>query len=181
MSGVLQMVTTRAEAEPALRELLQVVQRAKARVEAEPLRDGRPAHVACAQAVLEMAIEWRMPDVERWAVAWLVAAGGVHFRLRWSSRARDGRIARTARAAGTVTAFAGDGRRVVLGTATGAVQEWTPSGLRMLRGGGDAADRVASVAVRSRPVDEHDPWWAAGAAQGRLWVDVRPAAVPFPT
>jgi hypothetical protein len=87
-----------------------------------------PPHVRCAQAMLEMAVEWRMPDVERWAVAWLLAAGGHHLRLRWSSRARDGRFRRESRASGRIQSIAATADRSVVGLVSGAVEGWGAGG-----------------------------------------------------
>lgn len=112
------------------------------------------AHILCAQAMLEMAVEWRMPAVERWAVAWLGATGGTHLRLRWSSRARDGRFRREAQASGPIVSIGSAADRAVLGLASGAVENWT-------RGGGlqpllpPTGSPVWALAVR-------DGWIVAG-------------------
>ncbi|MFC5886337.1 CHAT domain-containing protein [Kitasatospora sp. CM 4170] len=82
--------------------------------------------MAFAQTVLEVAVEWRMPEVERWAVAWLYALGSPFLRLRWSSRSRDGRFRRDGRATASVTTAVGAERAAMLGTASGAVERWAP-------------------------------------------------------
>jgi hypothetical protein len=84
-----------------------------------------PEPVRYAQAVLEIAVEWSMPAVERWAVAWLVAAGGSQFRLRWSSRSRDGKVRRDGLAATRITSIAGGQDRVVVGCESGSVEGWS--------------------------------------------------------
>ncbi|MBO1336876.1 CHAT domain-containing protein [Streptomyces sp. VRA16 Mangrove soil] len=81
-----------------------------------------------AREVLEIAVEWRMPAVERWATAWLFACGEPFLRLRWSSRSRDGRFRRDGHAAGRVSAVAGAADAVVVGTESGLVQRWTSAG-----------------------------------------------------
>ena len=89
---------------------------------------GASAAVLCAQFMLELAVEWRMPAVERWAVAWLTAIGGTHFRLRWSSRARDGRFRREIRMPEPIVTVAATTDRAVIGLASGSVSEWVLAG-----------------------------------------------------
>lgn len=104
-------------------DLLTALRHARSRVQEDPW--GSPEYVRYAQAVLEIAVEWSMPAVERWAVAWLMAAGGSHLRLRWSSRSRDGKVRRDARSASPVTALASGPGKVMIGTASGEVRTWT--------------------------------------------------------
>jgi len=109
-------------------ELIEVLSRAAARADADSGTHGVPVHMRCAQAMLEMAVEWRLPDVERWAVAWLMAAGGGHLRTRWSSRSRDGRFRREARASAPIVSVGEFRGRVLLGLKTGAVESWDKDG-----------------------------------------------------
>jgi sulfur carrier protein ThiS len=109
-------------------ELLEVLGRAAARADADSGAHGVPVHIRCAQAMLEMAVEWRLPDVERWATAWLMAAGGGQLRIRWSSRSRDGRFRREARASAPIVSIAEAGGRVLLGLKTGKVESWADDG-----------------------------------------------------
>ena len=109
-------------------ELLEVLSRAAARADADSGAHGVPVHIRCAQAMLEMAVEWRLPDVERWAVAWLMAAGGGQLRMRWSSRSRDGRFRQEARASASIVSIAEAGGHVLLGLKTGAVESWAEDG-----------------------------------------------------
>ena len=102
--------------------------------------------------MLEMAVEWRMPDVERWAVAWLLAAGGRHLRLRWSSRSRDGRFRQETRIAGRINSLAADHDRVVLGLASGSVIAWDPSGAQRLVLPPSGSRQVWAVAARDQRV-----------------------------
>ncbi|MFE9846224.1 CHAT domain-containing protein [Streptomyces goshikiensis] len=110
---------------PAGRELLLALRHARARVEGagEP---GTGTSADLARAVLEIAVEWRMPAVERWAVAWLCACGDPFLRLRWSSRSRDGRFRREGRASNGVNVIVGTRTAAVLGTQSGTVQRWAP-------------------------------------------------------
>lgn len=108
-----------------------------------------------AQAVLEIAVEWAMPAVERWAVAWLAASGTPQLRLRWSSRSRDGRTRRDGLAPSPVGAMATGPGQVILGCRSGYVGSWTDeAGLTQI---GQAADAVWAVAARG------DRVFAAGA------------------
>jgi hypothetical protein len=75
--------------------------------------------------VLEIAVEWSMPAVERWAVAWLLAAGGSQFRMRWSSRSRDGRIRRDGLAAAGINVLSGGQERAIIGCESGSVESWS--------------------------------------------------------
>lgn len=122
-----------------------------------------PWYVRHAQAVLEIAVEWHLPAVERWAVAWLAAAGQSHFRLRWSSRARDGRLTRYGRASGLITAIAGDSRALAIGTDSGVIERWTAEGGRERLG--DLGSRVWTVVQRGERVfaaGEHARFCAIG-------------------
>lgn len=64
-------------------DLLTALKHARARADQDPWNS--PTHVRYAQAVLEIAVEWAMPAVEKWAVSWLAATGSPQLRLRWSS------------------------------------------------------------------------------------------------
>lgn len=132
-------------------ELLEVLSRAAARADADSDTHGVPVHIRCAQAMLEMAVEWRLPDVERWATAWLVAAGGGQLRIRWSSRARDGRFRREAGASAPIVSVAAFRGRVLLGLQTGAVESWTEDG-----------------ALHSLLPSSDSPVWAMATRNGRL-------------
>ena len=50
-------------------DLADVLHRAMARNDVLPSGLEIPRPIRCAQAMLEMALEWRMPGVERWDVA----------------------------------------------------------------------------------------------------------------
>ena len=104
-------------------DLLTALRHAESRAEDNPWQ--APYHVRYAQAVLEIAVEWSMPAVERWAVAWLMAAGGSHLRLRWSSRSRDGKVRRDGRTPAQVSALAAGKDRVIIGCRTGYLASWT--------------------------------------------------------
>jgi CHAT domain-containing protein len=114
-----------ADANP---ELLEVLSRAAARADADSGAHAVPVYIRCAQAMLEMAVEWRLPDVERWAVAWLMAAGGGQLRMRWSSRSRDGRFRREGRASAPIVSVVEHRGRVFLGLQNGAVESWAEDG-----------------------------------------------------
>ncbi|GLV85386.1 hypothetical protein Slala03_50750 [Streptomyces lavendulae subsp. lavendulae] len=105
-------------------ELLLALRHARARVEGSGA-PGTATAADLARAVLEIAVEWRMPAVERWAVAWLCACGDAFLRLRWSSRSRDGRFRREGHALGSVNVVLGTRTSALLGTKSGAVQQWT--------------------------------------------------------
>ena len=108
-----------------------------------------------AQAVLEIAVEWAMPAVERWAVAWLAASGTPQLRLRWSSRSRDGRTRRDGLAPSPVGAMATGSGQVILGCRSGYVGSWTDeAGLAPI---GQIGDAVWAIAARG------DRVFAAGA------------------
>jgi hypothetical protein len=93
------------------------------------LRQRLPDHVLRGQALLDLAVEWRMPEVERWAVAWLAAAGVPYLRTRWSSRSRNGRQRRDRRLLeGAVTVLAGFGGGALIGADSGVVGVWTVDG-----------------------------------------------------
>jgi hypothetical protein len=95
--------------------------------------------------VLEIAVEWSMPAVERWAVAWLAAAGGSQLRLRWSSRSRDGRMRRDGLAPSPVGAIAAGSGRVIIGCRSGHVAGWTDdAGLNPI---GQSKDAVWAIAA----------------------------------
>ncbi|MEU7907506.1 CHAT domain-containing protein [Actinoplanes sp. NPDC049118] len=117
---------------PDRRDLATVLRYAGGRLadaDSKILFERLPEHLLRAQLVLDIAIEWRMPAVERWAVAWLEATGRPYLRTRWSSRSRDGRERRDRRSpAGDVTAVARHGENAVFGTARGAVASWTVDG-----------------------------------------------------
>jgi hypothetical protein len=113
----------------AQHDLLTALRHAGSRADDDPWR--APYHVRYAQAVLEIAVEWSMPVVERWAVAWLMAAGGAHLRLRWSSRSRDGKVRRDGRTPAPVSALASGKDRVIIGCRSGYLASWTSdAGLR---------------------------------------------------
>ena len=132
-------------------ELLEVLSRAAARADADSGAHGVPVHIRCAQAMLEMAVEWRLPDVERWAVAWLMAAGGGQLRMRWSSRSRDGRFRSEARASAPIVSIAEAGGRVLLGLKNGAVESWADDG-----------------ALHSLMPETRSPVWSVTARDDRL-------------
>jgi hypothetical protein len=134
-------------------DLLTALRHAESRAEEDPW--GSPYHVRYAQAVLDIAVEWSMPTVERWAVAWLKAAGGSHLRLRWSSRSRDGKVRRDGLAPGRVTALATGPGKVIIGCRSGPVASWTDdAGLRKI---GESESAVWALAARE------DRVFAAGA------------------
>jgi hypothetical protein len=132
-------------------ELIEVLSRAAARADADSGTHGVPVHIRCAQAMLEMAVEWRLPDIERWAVAWLMAAGGGQLRIRWSSRSRDGRFRREARASAPIVSVAEFRGRVLLGLKTGAVESWAKDGT-----------------MRSLLPSNDSPVWAMASRNGQL-------------
>ncbi|MEU8234459.1 CHAT domain-containing protein [Actinoplanes sp. NPDC048967] len=113
-------------------ELATALRYAEARVQdyrSELLRRRLPEHVLLGQAVLDLAVEWRMPQVERWAVAWLTASGLPFLRTRWSSRSRNGRQRRERQLReGTVSALVGYNGAALIGTTTGAVSTWAVDG-----------------------------------------------------
>jgi len=110
-------------------------------------RAGHNADAATvAQAALELAVEWRMPTVERWSVAWLSAVAAGYLRLRWSTRSRDGRLRREGRACAPVTAMTGGHGDIVIGTATGVVETWSPTGSDTL---GQIGDCEVTTIARS--------------------------------
>jgi hypothetical protein len=106
----------------ARHDLVTALRHARSRADEDPWKSPRP--VRYAQAVLEIAVEWSMPAVERWAVAWLMAAGG-RLRLRWSSRSRDGQVRRDGLAPARVTAMADGPHRVIIGCDSGSVGNWS--------------------------------------------------------
>ena len=137
----------------ARHDLLTALKHASARVDHDPWQS--PAHVRYAQAVLEIAVEWAMPAVERWAVAWLAASGTPQLRLRWSSRSRDGRTRRDGLAPSPVGAMATGSGQVILGCRSGYVGSWTDeAGLASI---GQIGDAVWAIAARG------DRVFAAGA------------------
>lgn len=107
----------------ARHDLLTALKHARARADHDPWKS--PAHVRYAQAVLEIAVEWAMPAVEKWAVAWLAACGSPQLRLRWSSRSRDGRTRRDGLAPSPVSAMAPGRGQVILGCRSGYIASWT--------------------------------------------------------
>lgn len=155
-------------------QLAETLRRAKSRTDVLPEGLHVRRHVRCAQAMLEMAVEWRMPDVERWAVAWLMAAGGSHLRLRWSSRSRDGRLRQETRTGARIDSLAADHDRVVLGLDDGSVIMWDPSGAqRPVQPAG--SHRVWAVAARDqRIVAVGSRNWIATTG----WVPGPPALLP---
>lgn len=156
-----------------LDELLDAVRHARTRLEPNWTDEHLSQHVAYASLILETAIEWRMPAVERWAAAWLVAAGGTHLRLRWSSRARDGRFHSDGRAPDVIVAVAGSAKRVVAGLASGQVDSWTSDGgVTPLLSLGDTP--VRTVAVRG------DGVVAGGDRNAFGYLGVRAAPPPLP-
>jgi hypothetical protein len=137
----------------ARHDLLTALKHASARVDHDPWKS--PAHVRYAQAVLEIAVEWAMPAVERWAVAWLAASGTPQLRLRWSSRSRDGRTRRDGLAPSPVGVMATGPGQVILGCESGYVGSWTDeAGLTRV---GQTGHAVWAIAVRG------DRVFAAGA------------------
>jgi hypothetical protein len=141
-------------------DLLTALQHAKVRAEHDPW--GAPEHVRYAQAVLEIAVEWAMPAVERWAVAWLNAAGVSYLRLRWSSRSRDGRTRRDALVPSEVSAMAADSGRAIIGCESGFLAQWTDdAGLSTIRPPDVTTPAVWAVACRGDLVFAAD-------ARGRL-------------
>ncbi|GAA3237782.1 CHAT domain-containing protein [Actinocorallia longicatena] len=125
------------------------------------------------QTVLEIAVEWRMPAVERWAVARLMATGAPQLRLRWSSRSRDGRIRRDGRAPSVVRALAPAAGRVLVGTAGGEVLAWTAgAGLEPVLGSsGSSGGAVWTLSGNASAV------FAGGGARGA----VRAAGMAVPS
>lgn len=132
---------------PAARDLALALRYATARAPAygPAAKAQAPSYVRLAQTALEIAVEWRMPAVERWIVAWLAAADVPHLRLRWSSRSRDGRARLDGHARRDVRTVAGGRTGVCLGTASGRVETWTPDeGTAFV---GDLCHAVWTVAV----------------------------------
>ena len=67
-------------------------------------------------------------------MAWLMAAGGSHLRLRWSSRSRDGKVRRDGRTPAQVSALASGKDRVIIGCTSGYLGNWTSdAGLHQIR------------------------------------------------
>ena len=143
-------------------DLVATLRQARARTDVLPTGLDIPRHVRCAQAMLEMAVEWRMPDVERWAVAWLSAAGGPHLRLRWSSRARDGRFRQETQTADRIISVAANEDRTILGFDSGAVIS--------LAHGGEQRQLLAPSECPARVVAVRDHWVVA--AGQRNWLAV---------
>jgi hypothetical protein len=122
--------------------------------------------VRYAQAVLEIAVEWSMPTVERWAVAWLAAAGGAQLRLRWSSRSRDGRTRRDGLAPSPVGAIASGTGQVILGCRSGLMASWTDdAGLNRIKSSelavwaiASRGDRVFAACAHGHVVTQPDEW-----------------------
>ncbi|GID27421.1 CHAT domain-containing protein [Paractinoplanes brasiliensis] len=129
-----------------------------------------PEHLLRAQLVLDIAIEWRIPTVERWAVAWLEAIGRPYLRTRWSSRSRDGRERRDRRTRdGDVTAVGRYGEGAVFGTARGVIASWSADGeIRTLACMPDGAQvlALASDGDRVVAVGEHCAVMTAGWPAG---------------
>lgn len=120
---IAQLAAQDPQAGSAEHDLLTALRHAESRAEDDPWH--APYYVRYAQAVLEIAVEWSMPVVERWAVAWLMAAGGSHLRLRWSSRSRDGKVRRDGRTPAPVSALASGKDRVIIGCRSGYLASWT--------------------------------------------------------
>jgi hypothetical protein len=138
----------------ARHELRTALRHARARADHDPW--GAPEHVRYAQAVLEIAVEWSMPAVERWAVAWLAAAGGTQLRMRWSSRSRDGRTRRDGLAPSPVAAIAAAQGRVLIGCNSGYVGGWTDdAGLSYINRSKGAVWAIASRGDRVFAAGEH--------------------------
>jgi hypothetical protein len=117
----------------ARHDLLVALRHARVRAEEDPW--AVPRYVRYAQAVLELAVEWSMPAVERWAVAWLAAGtpDRSQLRLRWSSRSRDGKIRRNGLAPAPVDALSAGLTEVFIGCRTGLVASWSDeSGLALV-------------------------------------------------
>lgn len=135
-------------------DLLTALKHARARIDDDPWAS--PAHVRYAQAVLEIAVEWSMPAVERWAVAWLAASGGSELRLRWSSRSRDGRARRDGLAPSAVGAIAAGSGRVIIGCRSGYVAGWTDdAGLDPIGQSEDAVWAIAAYGDRVLAAGAH--------------------------
>jgi hypothetical protein len=135
-------------------DLLTALKHARARVDDD--RWASPAHVRYAQAVLEIAVEWSMPAVERWAVAWLAASSGSQLRLRWSSRSRDGRARRDGLAPSPVAAIAPGSGRVIIGCRSGYVAGWTDdAGLDPIGQSEDAVWAIAACGDRVLAAGAH--------------------------
>ena len=135
----------------ARHDLLIALQHARARAEQDPW--GSPEHVRYAQAVLEIAVEWAMPAVERWAVAWLTAAGVGYLRLRWSSRSRDGRTRRDGLAPSPISAITAGSGRAIIGCEDGFLGQWTDeAGLSTLHEPPSPEPALSAVASRGELV-----------------------------
>jgi hypothetical protein len=169
----------------ARHDLLTALRHAEARAGQDPW--GSPEHVRYAQAVLEIAVQWAMPAVERWAVAWLTAAGESYLRLRWSSRSRDGRTRRDALLLSPVSAVTADSGRAIIGCESGYVAEWTDgAGLSVLHDPADKAPAVWAVACRGDRVfvanagghvRTYPDGWTVPAPRENLNVAMRTAAI----
>jgi CHAT domain len=109
----------------ARHDLLLALRHARVRAQEDPWH--APPYVRFAQAVLEIAVEWSMPSVEKWAVAWLAAGtrDRGQLRLRWSSRSRDGKIRRDGLAPSPVTALAAGSTEVFIGCRSGQLASWS--------------------------------------------------------
>jgi hypothetical protein len=114
-------------------DLLLAVRHARVRAQEDPWH--APPYVRFAQAVLEIAVEWSMPAVEKWAVAWLAAGtrDRGQLRLRWSSRSRDGKIRRDGLTPSPVTALTPGSTEVFIGCRSGQLASWSDeSGLILI-------------------------------------------------
>ncbi|MBU2666376.1 CHAT domain-containing protein [Actinoplanes bogorensis] len=161
------------EPTPDRRDLALVLRYAAGRLadaESKILFAQLPDFLLRAQLVLDIAVEWRIPAVERWAVAWLEATGRPYLRTRWSSRSRDGRERRDRRTrAGDVTAVARYGTGAVFGTVRGVVASWTSDGeIRTLAHMPEDVQvlALASDGDRVVAVGEHCAVTTAGWADG---------------
>ncbi|MGV9990811.1 WD40 repeat domain-containing protein [Streptomyces sp. NPDC003374] len=173
VGALLRLLDARPEAAGRAGDLAVALRHASARVRgfvpAGP--NAAPLAVRHAQAVVEAAVEWRMPEVERWAVAWLRASRRPYLRLRWSSRSRDGRARLDGRATGEVRTMAGFGTGVCLGTEAGVVETWTPDG---------GSTPIGSVREAVWAVAAHRRWLFATGAHAHSWGRDPAGGSPWP-
>ncbi|MFI6449815.1 CHAT domain-containing protein [Kitasatospora sp. NPDC050543] len=161
------------DAARSARDLALALRYASARTRgfAPPESGTAPLHVRHAQVVLETAVEWRMPEVERWAVAWLTASRLPHLRMRWSSRSRDGRVRLDGRASGGVQTMAGCREGICLGTDTGEVEAWTPDG---------GTTRAGAMREAVWTVAANQDWLFAAGAHAHSWCRGPGGGSPWP-
>ncbi|MGX1884779.1 CHAT domain-containing protein [Streptomyces sp. NPDC055287] len=126
--SLLGLLESMAGDDPSARDLARTLKYASARVQSfgPAVEEDAPSYLRYAQAALEIAVEWKMPMVERWIVAWLTASRLPYLRMRWSSRSRDGRARLDGRASGAVHAMASSNTGICLGTGSGYVETWAP-------------------------------------------------------